>query len=1005
MHSRGWEAVVNQMAVTTSAVDAARLGAVTDALSVLLSAPLPELLDTAVRQARSLLGGELAAVSAVVAGVLAVRALEHCDHADVTLGEAVPPQATLARHVMVTGRPYLCHDPRVDPLVPVQGGRLGFRASVSVPFAVDDGPLAVLQVCSREPNVYTQADVEVLRQVAVLLTARLRGGQGVAGDEVLRTALMSSLDEAVTVNRGSDLREVMTNPAMDRMFGHRPGATLGRPSQPEIWGWFDPDGTPIDGADLPMQVAHRTGRPVMNRMVRVLPTGLDPASAEGRAATRWASITALPMTHPVTGTVDLVITRIRDVSAQRHTDLEHQHESGLERTLQLVHGMAWWTFDGSNGLFVGSEELYRIGGLDPHGPRAGGEHVAAMIDPADMRVLGRLSLNDGRSPPTGEFRHRMTRADGQVRYIHGWYSRLVVADGTTRLSGVSLDVTDRERALARVEERGHQLQRAFDGTPYGSLLVSMVGGSSGSVVRANRALASLLEVPLNTLTGRVSDLLASPPEDRVQALDVDLLLDLARTDGRLVRRIRRPGRPSVHVWITATAVDDVEQEDPFLVVHVLDVTSERLEQEALERIAHTDGLTKLSNRMRATLLLDELTAFPRHAPLAVLLLDLDRFKSVNDRLGHQLGDALLVEVARRLKELVPTGGMAARLGGDEFVLIVPGLGEDQAVTLAQAVVDRLRAPVDLPGGHHVLTGASVGVAMACAAARTSREQLLRDADLALYRAKDRGRNQFVLCDEGLRAGVRYRVDLEQRMRRALDEDGMSLRLQPIFRMGEELPYSFEALARMTDPEVGIISPADFIPLAEETGLVADIDHWVIDQVVALQRVATAAGDEVPRIAFNVSAHTLERVDFVSRMRERLADGGLDPSMLCLEVTESCLMDDTGTALATLRELRSLGMLLAIDDFGTGYSALSYLQNFEFQVLKVDRSFVADLSAANHRARARVAAIIDLAHAHDMRVVAEGIETPEQLALLGELGCDFGQGYLYAAPGTWRKLPE
>ncbi len=996
---------MKQIAVVRPAVDVPRQCAVTDALSVLLAAPLPQLLDVAARQARALLGGELAVANAVVDGVLTVRAVDQTESMDVHIGQEVPREAVLVRHVMVTGRPYLCHDPRSDPLVPVQGAtRLGYRSSVTVPFAVDDGPLAVLQVCSRESHVYTTADVEVLRQLCLLLTARLRAGRGVGGDEVLRAALMSSLDEGVTINRGSDLREEMTNPVMDRMFGHRPGATNGRPIQPEGWSWFALDGTPIAGEDLPMQVAQRTGRPVLRQTVRVLPAGVDPTSSQGRAATRWVSITALPMTHPVTGAVELVTTRIRDVTDQRQSEVAQPHESPLERTLQLVNGMAWWTFDAGNGTFIGSEELYRIAGLDPHGPRAGGQHVVAMIDPQDMKLLGRLARNDGRTPPTGEFNHRMTRVDGQVRHIHGWYSRIVAADGTARLSGVSLDVTDRERALARVEERGYQLERAFDGTPYGSLLVSLAPDSIGSIRRANRALASLLEVPLGTLTGQVSQLLASPPEDRVPALDVDLLLDLARTDGRLVRRLVREGRPSIHVWVTATAVDDVQQDEPFLVVHVLDVTSERLQQEALQRIAHSDGLTKLANRMRATLLLDELTSTPQRAPLAVLLLDLDRFKSVNDRLGHQFGDLLLIEVARRLEELVPGGGLAARLGGDEFVLIVPGLDEEGAAALAQAVVERLRVPVELPEGHHVVTGASVGVAMS-GSGRTSRGQLLRDADLALYRAKDRGRNQFVLCDEDLRAGVRRRVELEQRMRRALEEDGMSLRLQPIFKMGEERPFSFEALARMTDPEVGLISPVDFIPLAEETGLIASIDHWVIDQVVALQRVATAAGDEVPRIAFNVSAHTLERVDFVPRMRERLADGDLDPRMLCLEVTESCLMDDTGTALATLRELRSLGMVLAIDDFGTGYSALSYLQNFDFQVLKVDRSFVADLSAANPRARARVAAIIDLAHAHDMRVVAEGIETPEQLELLGELGCDFGQGYLYAAPGTWRKLPE
>ncbi len=566
--------------------------------------------------------------------------------------------------------------------------------------------------------------------------------------------------------------------------------------------------------------------------------------------------------------------------------------------------------------------------------------------------------------------------------------------------------TDHERTVTEVVERRRQFETAFDAAPYGMLVVSAAPGSLGRVVRVNRALAVLVDRPLEQIDGPVEDVLRAPDDDAVGQLDLANLADAGRDGQRLVRRVVRSDGAVRNVWVTVVPVLDTSVSEPFLVVHVLDVTSQSNQQRTLERIALTDAVTGLGNRSMVTVRVDRALA-AQERPLALMMLDLDRFKMVNDSLGHQVGDLLLVAVADRLRELAPPGALVARLGGDEFVVMVQGQDAVGPEPLAAELVRDLGRPYELSSGHRVVSSASVGVAVV-SEQQPSRLDLLRDADLALYRAKELGRNRFVVCDDALLARAEARLQDEQRLRDGLDAGRLRLHLQPLHDLATGRLRALEALVRLEDPELGLLGPDRFVPIAEETGLVAEIDHWMVDAALAvIGSDPRFVVDPQLRLAVNMSGRTLQRSDFTARLTEALDRHGTDPHRLALEITETCLLDDDGGTIAMLRGLRTLGITVCIDDFGTGYSALSYLQTFQVDVLKVDRAFVEALSSPGEQARATLTAIITMAHALGLLVVAEGVETVAQRDTLVSLGCDWAQGWHYghAVPPPRREVVD
>jgi diguanylate cyclase (GGDEF)-like protein/PAS domain S-box-containing protein len=423
-----------------------------------------------------------------------------------------------------------------------------------------------------------------------------------------------------------------------------------------------------------------------------------------------------------------------------------------------------------------------------------------------------------------------------------------------------------------------------------------------------------------------------------------------------------------------------------------DITETRRVQAQIQHMARHDALTDLPNRAYFR---QELEHALRHLrgndPLAVLCLDLDHFKQVNDTLGHPIGDQLLRAVARRLTDAAADETVIARLGGDEFAIILSSANAQLDCTaLAAKLVDLIGTPYDLDG-HQVVVGVSVGMSLAPMDG-TDPDQLLKNADMALYRAKADGRGTYRFFEPGMDARAQARRIMEIDLRAALRRSEFQLYYQPIYDAAENRVSCFEALVRWQHPERGLISPDHFIPLAEETGLIVPLGEWVIRTAC---KDATTWPSEV-RVAINLSPAQFKNRGMTDAIRSAVETSGLDPARLELEITESVLLQDTTATLEKLHQLRASGIRISMDDFGTGYSSLSYLRSFPFDKIKIDRSFVRDLTTRED-CIAIVRAVTGLGRSLGIDTTAEGVETEEQLALLRSEGCSEVQGFLFSEP--------
>ncbi|MGA2036747.1 MAG: EAL domain-containing protein [Acidimicrobiales bacterium] len=436
----------------------------------------------------------------------------------------------------------------------------------------------------------------------------------------------------------------------------------------------------------------------------------------------------------------------------------------------------------------------------------------------------------------------------------------------------------------------------------------------------------------------------------------------------------------------------------FLIVSSMrDITARQHREAALRLQARTDPLTGVANRI---VLMDRLHQGLRrmvrgHDGLAVLYLDLDRFKVINDSLGHRIGDQLLMDVAGRLVHYLRPSDTLARLGGDEFVIVAEAMSSEQsAVELANRIIDAGHETFQVDGDEFQCT-LSAGIAWTADAERDA-EELLREADLALYRAKDRGRDRAEVFGEDLRTTAFSRLVTERRLRRAMDEEGVVVEYQPIIDLQSDRLVGVEALVRIRDAEVGLRHPASFLDVAEEIGLLIEIDELVLTEVMkqAVTWHTQFAGTGFSEVAVNITARHLADAQFTQALVERLDDAGIPRHNLQIELTERTLIEASNSAMTSLRALRNAGLQVGLDDFGTGYSSLAYLRQFPLDFVKIDRHFIQDLDR-HPGEKAIVAAIIGLCHALGLMVIAEGVETRSQLRILKDLECDRAQGFLFA----------
>jgi diguanylate cyclase (GGDEF)-like protein/PAS domain S-box-containing protein len=441
-----------------------------------------------------------------------------------------------------------------------------------------------------------------------------------------------------------------------------------------------------------------------------------------------------------------------------------------------------------------------------------------------------------------------------------------------------------------------------------------------------------------------------------------------------------------------------------IVVNYRDITDRRLAEQQLQHLAYHDTLTNLPNRFlfgdRLRHAIDQ--ARRRHRGLAVIYLDLDRFKLVNDTLGHTAGDQLLQAVARRLCEIVRLDDTVARLGGDEFALLLLDIDRpEDAGRVGGKILDALRAPLNA-GEHQLYATGSIGISMYPNDAEDA-ASLLRNADTALYRAKELGRNNVQLFAASMNERYRSRLEIEQRLRRAVDHDELMLHYQPIVDVRSGTVRAVEALVRWRQEDGRIAPPADFISVAEETGLILLLGEWVIARACADLAAWRAAGLTDLRVALNLSAQQIQQRSFARFLGDTIVHAGLPPDAVEIEITESTAMQNLQWSLSVLEQLHSFGVRVTVDDFGTGQSSLACLKRFPLDTLKIDREFLCDMKEPSDTAI--LGAIVALGRSLGLYVVAEGVETPEEVELLRHYGCDGLQGYFLGRPRAPEEVPE
>ena len=692
-----------------------------------------------------------------------------------------------------------------------------------------------------------------------------------------------------------------------------------------------------------------------------------------------------------------------------------EQTADLLRLAQEAAGAGIWQWNLHEGVARNSPESARMLGFPCESGSADWIDIsidewAARVHPEDVagvKVKHAAALREG---STCKVEYRVRESEGSDRYR--WlmsFGRIIRDEATcqpVRIVGLDLDVTERRtthdalvQSEARLRTSEERLALALDSGSdglwdwnittgqvwYSDRWYTMFGYEPGEV-----------EPHINTCMG------LTHPDDLKQALA--LLTDHleGRTDTFTSERRMRV-KSGAYTWVLSrgrVASRDAQGAPLRMIGTYIDISERKASEHRIAYMARHDALTGLPNRTVFHEHLEQRLAGVRRGrgQTALLCLDLDRFKPINDTLGHPAGDELLCQIAQRLRAVVREGEIVVRLGGDEFAIIVSHLDHaHEASILAQRVIDAVGQPLDL-GGVLVTVGVSVGIALAPANGEAP-EVLFKNADLALYRAKATARNSYRFYEAGMDTAVETRMQLELEMREAIMCGGFALHYQPVLRLVDHTIVGFEALMRWPHSTRGMIAPDAFIPLAEETGLIVPLGSWALQEAC---REAACWPDPL-RIAVNVSAVQFQHPGLEESVMSALAASGLAPHRLMLEITESVLVQDAEAVIACLHRLKGFGVLIALDDFGTGYSSLSYLRRFPFDKIKIDRSFIREISDPG--AAAIVRAVVGIATQLGATVTAEGVETNNQLEQVCREGCTDVQGYLVSRPLSAEKTIE
>lgn len=647
-----------------------------------------------------------------------------------------------------------------------------------------------------------------------------------------------------------------------------------------------------------------------------------------------------------------------------------------------------WDWDVSSRRVFFSEGYAKLLGLTPQTLGDTREAWAARLHPDDQeRALQALNADLGQQHYDSI--HRLRHADGSYRWIHSRGRLLRDEDGQPqRFIGIASDITQ-QRAN---DDSLRQAAAVFDATQEGVLVTD----AEQRIVHINPAFSRITGYSSEEVLGQHPNLLKSGRHDAAFYRSLWHALENRGAWSGEVWNRRKSGEIYPQ-WQCIRVIHDKLGHVSHYVAVFSDITALKRSQRELDYLAHHDPLSNLPNRLLFTERIAHALERSGIEELrgAVLLIDLDHFKHINESLGHNVGDLLLKGVGERLQQDLPSGTTLARLGGDEFGLLCEACGDAaQAAELAQSLLRHLETPFRLDG-HELYIGASIGISLFPGDADTV-EQVLRNADSALFKAKSSGREGYAFYVQELTDYARQRVELASSLRHALDNRELRVYYQPLHDLRDGRQVGMEALVRWQHPQRGLIPPGEFIPVAEENGMIGIIDAWVLEQACRQMVRWNAQGSSLDFVAVNVSSRLFSRGELDQKVASVLAETGLPPEQLELEVTESAIMEDPDAALKLLTSLRALGVRLAIDDFGTGYSSLARLKRLPVDKLKLDQSFVRGLPDDSEDA-AIARAVIALGKSLGLRVLAEGIEQPAQADFLRELGCNYGQGYHFGRP--------
>ncbi|MEK3867406.1 EAL domain-containing protein [Paenibacillus sp. FSL H7-0716] len=688
----------------------------------------------------------------------------------------------------------------------------------------------------------------------------------------------------------------------------------------------------------------------------------------------------------------LYFTIRRNLSSIRLQDAANweMEEKKIKATLESIQD-GYYEADPSCHLLVYNQSLVDILGVSVQ--EMAGRKMTDFMGPDDKTRLKQTYqwvAHTGTAVNCVEW--EVVRRDGTRKSVEG---SIVLIPGTEDSNplgfrGIIRDITERKDSQRMLEESRHRYQSLFDHNP--DLVCSF--DMEGKLTTINPATEALIGYSSNQLLGRVCDhLIAS--RNITEYLRYYVRAKRGTSSSfELPIRHKRGHVVDLQVRLVPIIID---RNNVGVYAIGKDITEHKQSEETINHMAYHDPLTDLPNRR---LFMDHLSIGLEHASrnfhnLAVMFLDLDRFKYINDSLGHSFGDRLLQTVADRLKQCMGQAGTISRLGGDEFTILLPFVtSENLIIEKASAIIDAINIPIIIDG-HECLVTTSIGISVYPEDGKDV-QTLMMNADSAMYRAKESHRNSYEFFSPAMSAQATARLTAEQELRKALERNELFLVYQPQLHFASGQVTGAEALIRWQHPKRGLVPPSEFIPLAEETGMIVPIGEWVLRTACRQNKVWQDVGYSPMRVAVNLSVYQFNQADIVQKVKEILQETRLNPQWLELELTESIAMQNAERVVMTLEELKNLGIQISIDDFGTGYSSLSYLRRFPVDRLKIDRSFVSDITERENEA-VIAASIIAMAHSLKLDVIAEGVETEKQFEFLKTKGCHVMQGYYFCKP--------